>query len=87
MDWSQRGIAIDEESLNHLQFADHIVLVSKVLQQTEEMLQQPSTNSKRCSLHINWNKTKIMINSNVKLGTVRLENKEVKIIESYVYLG
>ena len=34
MDWSQNGIAIDGKSLNHLRFADDIVLISKTLQQS-----------------------------------------------------
>ena len=85
IDWSQSGVAIDGESLNHLRFADDIVLISKTLQQTEEMLQQLNTNSKKCGLHINWEKTKTMINPNIKPEIVKMENKEI--VESYVYLG
>ena len=58
--WESQGINIDGEKLNHLRFADDIILFAEDGNKPEEMLNDLSTESKKVGLKINMKKTKVM---------------------------
>ncbi|EPB77975.1 hypothetical protein ANCCEY_02961 [Ancylostoma ceylanicum] len=73
--------------LNHLRFADYIVVLTHTPQEAEQMIQQLNEEGKKAGLHLNIAKTKVMRNrfadpSPIRLGQAILENTD-----EYVYLG
>ena len=80
------GININGRFLNHLRFADDIVLIAPNLEQLEMMLLQLNAESQKVGLKMNLSKTKIMTNieeqSEIKIG-----DRVIGVVESYIYLG
>ena len=60
IDWGKKGININEENLNHLRFADDIIIIDYAIKDIEEMLQKLDNASRKCGLKMNRRKTKIM---------------------------
>ena len=86
-DWSDYGISVDGRRLNHLRFADDIVLITPTAQDAASMLNSLDNAGKRAGLRINLKKTKAMRNKHapnddILLGGVLIEN-----VHEYVYLG
>lgn len=86
MDWSEKGINIDGERLNHLRFADDIVLISNNLQDLQIMISDLNNHSKNVGLTMNKSKTKTMSNTQIN-PHIQLEGEVVENIDSYIYLG
>ena len=61
------GININGEYLNHLRFADDIVIISETKEQLQGMLQELATESLKRGLRLNKGKTKTMTNTNEQL--------------------
>ena len=59
MNW-RGGINVDGEQLNHLRFADDVVLIASNPRELGEMLQELNARSKEVGLKINPAKTKVM---------------------------
>lgn len=88
LDWSEKGVVVDGKCLNHLRFADDIVLFSKDSEQLQAMLNELDEAGKSTGLKVNHHKTKIMKNSFV-LGdrSVVLNNQSIECVDKYIYLG
>jgi len=86
LDWSEMGININGKYLNHLRFADDIVLMAVDLDQAEVMLRQLNEEANKIGLKMNLTKTKIMTNIDddreITIGDTVIER-----VDSYVYLG
>ena len=68
---------IDGERLNHLRFADDIVLITSNLDEGEAMLVDLNSKIKPSVMKINLSKTKITSNQYALPKTVTLENVEI----------
>src|SRR5277367_5522719 len=87
LEWDSKGISINGEHLNHLRFADDIVLISNNGDEIEEMLNQLNKESCKLGMKMNMKKTKIMCNKYATVRTVKIGNVEVEYVDEYVYLG
>ena len=86
LNWSS-GININGERLNHLRFADDIVIVGEMTEEVEEMLRELDRESARVGLRMNRSKTKWMKNHQVGEGKIKIGSEEIEEVSSYVYLG
>jgi len=86
LNWDNKGITINGEQLNHLRFADDIVLIGNS-EETEEMLNELNRESKKLGMKINMKKTKVMYNEYVNRKLVHVGGEEVEKVDEYVYLG
>jgi hypothetical protein len=84
--WQDMGINIDGERLNHLRFADDVVLIADNLQDTVSMLHSLKSLSERAGLKINFEKTKLMTNL-VMSGNITIDNNTIQQTDTYKYLG
>ena len=87
LDWEDRGINIDGENLNHLRFADDIVIITDNANDLESMLQTLSDESLKCGLKMNTNKTKVMFGPLTIPRPIRINNRDIEQVDEYVYLG
>ncbi|GBP81979.1 Intraflagellar transport protein 80 homolog [Eumeta japonica] len=88
LEWEYMGLNINGEKLNHLRFADDLILFSENSKGLEKMLQQLSDESEKAGLTMNLSKTKIMTNAEpTDLDTVRVNNEEIELVTEYIYLG
>ncbi|XP_030025374.2 uncharacterized protein LOC115443910 [Manduca sexta] len=83
--WDQYGLRIDGQKLNHLRFADDIVLFEEHPENLEKMLEDLINESEEVGLSLNINKTKLLTNS-VKYE-IKSNNVPVEYVEEYIYLG
>lgn len=60
LQWENKGIRIDGNYLNHLRFADDIVIISSNLKELKGMLEELKTASKVAGLKMNIGKIKFM---------------------------
>lgn len=86
LDWSNMGININGKFLNHLRFADDIVLIAPNMEQLEIMLTQLDAISSEIGLKMNLSKTKIMTDISTDRA-VEIRNEAIELVESYKYLG
>ncbi|CAG4970127.1 unnamed protein product [Colias eurytheme] len=63
LDWSQYGIKIGTKCLNHLRFADDLVLISQSGKDLQPMIDSLNIGSNRVGLEMNLCKTMLMTNS------------------------
>ena len=85
--WDEIGLNINGVKLNHLRFADDIILFSETPDSLEHMLQQLSDESAKVGLAINTSKTNVMTNS-VKIDIkINHGQTEIKYANEYIYLG
>lgn len=84
LQWETKGINIDGSYLNHLRFADDIVLISNNRHELSDMVKQLNDASKKVGLKMNISKTKIISNNeeHILIDGIELEN-----VEEYIYLG
>lgn len=83
--WDQHGLNIDGQKLNHLRFADDIVLFEEQPGILEKMIQDLNKESEKVGLSMNVNKTKLLTNSNKY--EIKINNQPVEYVEEYIYLG
>ncbi|EPB69071.1 hypothetical protein ANCCEY_11840 [Ancylostoma ceylanicum] len=86
-DWSTFGVLIDEERLNHLRFADDIVLITRSPVDASEMLRWLDEEGSKAGLTINTTKTKVMRSALSSLQPVLLQGGPLEDVSEYVYLG
>jgi len=77
---------VNGEKLNHLRFADDIVLISDQLDEANEVVLELSAASQKVGLKINVAKTQFMTNL-VPSCNLMLEGIENQYVTSYKYLG
>ena len=85
LDWAGFGLNINGSKLNHLRFADDLVLFEEKPENLEQMIQNLSKESAKVGLKMNFSKTKLMTNSSKVDVKVSQENLEY--VEEYTYLG
>jgi hypothetical protein len=86
LEWSERGVNINGQYLNHLRFADDIVLIAPNLEQIELMLIELNEGSRKVGLKMNWSKTKYMTNIPTETN-IKVQNEVVERVDEYKYLG
>jgi len=91
LDWETKGIKIDGESLNHLRFADDIILFASNFEDLQEMLQELNQASLEVGLSMNLKKTKIMSNQYTEDidndQPITINNNIIETVDHYIYLG
>ncbi|EPB67967.1 reverse transcriptase [Ancylostoma ceylanicum] len=85
-DWDDFGVNINRRMLNHLRFAD-IVLLTHTPQEAERMVRQLEEVGKKVGLRLNAKKTKVMRNRFADPSAVRLGQTTHEVTDNYVYLG
>ncbi|GBP03806.1 LINE-1 retrotransposable element ORF2 protein [Eumeta japonica] len=85
LDWEHFGININGSNLNHLRFADDIVLFAEKPGTLQTTLQQLDGESKKAGLCMNLTKTKLMTNA-VKENIV-IGEENIEYVDEYIYLG
>uniref|UniRef100_A0A158QKG7 Reverse transcriptase domain-containing protein n=1 Tax=Haemonchus placei TaxID=6290 RepID=A0A158QKG7_HAEPC len=85
--WSNFGVNIDGVRLNHLRFADDIVLITDSPEHASEMLHRLDEEGSHCGLTINTSMTKEMRNQFSGDTPVLLEGGAIENVGEYVYLG
>ena len=86
-DWEGKGIRIDGEDLNHLRFADDIVITTGTPEELQTMLTDLDRESKKVDLKIDRKKTKVMFNENVPQKVIEIEGEVIEAVDEYIYLG
>lgn len=86
VEWEEMGVNINGEKLNHLRFADDIVLIADSIGDATLMLEGLCLASKKVGLKINMMKTEIMTNL-VLGGSVCVGGEMVNETRAYKYLG
>lgn len=84
MDWTERGLNIDGIHLNHLRYADDLVLISTDVQELNTMINELDEQSRKVGLKMNLNKTKIISSSQ---QDVIVNSTVIEKVEYYIYLG
>ena len=87
LEWDNKGIVINGVKINHLRFADDIVLITGNVTEMQEMLNQLSDESKVLGLKMNMKKTKVMFNKYINENIIQVNNNTIEHVEEYVYLG
>jgi hypothetical protein len=86
LEWSELGVNITGQNLNHLRFADDIVLIAPSLEETKLMLTDLNSESRKVGLKMNWSKTKYMTNIATD-ANITIQNEVVERVDDYKYLG
>ncbi|KAL3287523.1 hypothetical protein HHI36_001992 [Cryptolaemus montrouzieri] len=82
--WETRGITIDGVRLNHLRFADDIVLISDDAEDLCTMLEELYEAALTYGLEMNQGKTKVISPENLRIS---IGNHEIENVTKYIYLG
>lgn len=85
LEWDHLGLNINGSRLNHLRFADDLVLLEEDPKKLEYMIQTLADRSKELGLEMNSGKTKLMTNS--KPVDIIVNKQKLEYAEEYVYLG
>ncbi|CAI5441711.1 unnamed protein product [Caenorhabditis angaria] len=85
--WDDYGININGCKLNHLRFADDVVLIAHNPHQATSMLNDLVKESAKVGLKINESKTKSMRNRFATSSPITIANTPIGNVEEYVYLG
>lgn len=85
LDWDQFGLNINGRKLNHLRFADDIVLFEENPETLRKMIQDLNKESEKIGLTMNIDKTKLLTNS-VNME-IKINNKPLECVDEYTYLG
>ena len=87
LEWDNKGITINGVKLNHLRFADDIVLITNSGEEAQEMLNELNQESNKLGMKINMKKTKVMYNEYANTMPVQVGPQEVEQVNEYIYLG
>lgn len=85
LSWTSKTIKVDGSYLNHLRFADDIVLISSDVYELKEMLDDLNNASKTVGLSMNLHKTKTMRDSNIEVVLV-VNNQIIDNVDKYKYI-
>ncbi len=81
------GVRINGEILNHLRFADDIVLIAQSTNELQAMLTKLNIHSAAVGLKLNRMKTKFMRSENTTPGRILVEGEAIEEVKEYSYLG
>ena len=87
LNWQDKGININGEKLSNLRFADDVALLSRSLNELQDMINELQEESEKIGLKANMEKTKIIINSHATKGSIKMRGEELQIVDEVVYLG
>lgn len=87
INWNGKGIIINDERLNHLRFADDIVLISNSTKELNDMIEELDKVSIQVGLKMNLQKTKVMFNACIKKENIKIQDNIIEEVQKYVYLG
>ncbi|KAI8430992.1 hypothetical protein MSG28_001085 [Choristoneura fumiferana] len=85
LDWEEYGLNIQGAKLNHLRFADDIVLFEENPTHLSQMIESLNNESMKVGLCMNKDKTKLLTNS-VPV-TIKIDNQPLEYVSDYIYLG
>lgn len=85
LNWEKKGLRVQGKNLNHLRFADDIVLISESKAEIQEMCVELVEESQKRGLEFNIDKTKYM--SNIEGGEICIGGNKLEKVKEYVYLG
>lgn len=85
LEWKDKGIMVNGKRLNHLRFADDIVLITDDLREMEEMANELRTESSRVGLEMNLGKTKLLTSQ--KEAEFKINDNKIECVDEYKYLG
>lgn len=85
INWDVFGITVNGEKLNHLRFADDLILLNENPKGLELMLTQMDRESRKVGLTMNPDKTKVM--SNHIRTPICLNSDQIEYVDEYTYLG
>ena len=86
LNWDELGIKINGEYLNHLRFADDIILFASNAEQLQTRMEELSNESSKIGLKMNLSKTKVMYNQHVEKKEIKIHGETIGIVDEYVYL-
>ena len=82
--WETRGLKIDDEYLNHLRFADDILIRANAQHELQCMRHELGDKNENQGLKVNKSKTKVMMKNDIQ---TYVSNTQIENVESYIYLG
>lgn len=85
LNWKNRGVYINGQYLNHLRFADDIVIIAETAKDLEEMMKSLDHESSKIGLEMNVNKTKILTNNYER--PIMIKENTIEYVSDYIYLG
>lgn len=85
LEWEHLGLNINGTRLNHLRFADDLVILEEDPLLLESMIQTLADRSREVGLEMNSSKTKMMTNSTPI--SITINGQKLEYVEEYVYLG
>lgn len=85
LNWGHLGLNINGARLNHLRFADDLVLLEENPAAIQQMMQSLADASREVGLEINASKTKLMSNS--REIDVMVDGNKIEYVKEYIYLG
>ena len=87
LNWDNKGINVNGKKLNHLRFADDIVIISRDTAELEEMLSDLNNESRKVGLKMNMSKTKVMFNMYADNKEMKIGSETLEEVSKYTYLG
>lgn len=87
LDWSHRGININGENLNHLRFADDVVIIGKDINEVTEMLKELVDAAIKVGLKINFSKCKYLTSKRADRGSISVGEQQIGRVDDFIYLG
>ena len=87
LSWEGKGLNINGEHLNHLRFADDIVLIANSSQELQSLITELAEASLEVGLKINLSKTKVMYNDFIDIENITVDGTNLEIVDHYIYLG
>lgn len=86
MDWTNMGLNINGKNLNHLRYADDVVIIASTFEQLQTMLAELARESEKVGLKMNYTKTKTMTNTQDN-RCLTVDGTKIEAVNEYVYLG
>ena len=81
LNWDEVGIKINGEYLNHLRFADDIILFASNAEELQTRMEELSNESSRIEVKMNLNKTKVMYNKHVEKKEIKIPGETIGIVD------
>jgi hypothetical protein len=84
LNWEDKGILIDGEHINHLRYADDLVLITTCAPELQIMLDEVNEASRKIGLEMNLQKTKVLSSETINIV---VNGERIEQVQEYVYLG